>query len=459
MTAVEMARAVREKEVSPVDLVEEALGRAEAWQPVTNAFSQLHGDEALEEARARQEAVVRGDGLGPLHGVPVAVKDLFDVAGWETTGCCAAYSGRVAERDADAVERLRAAGAVIVGKTNQHELAAGATNAVSACGPTRNPWDPSRITGGSSGGSGAAVAASVVPIALGTDTGGSIRIPATLCGVSGLKATHGRVSLRGVMPLAPSLDTAGPLAPTVEDVALSFSVLAGETSGFRDEAVGSVSGLTVAALGGFHTALVHPDVREAVEGMGQALEGAGVDVVAMVGDPPYGPDLWEDVAWPEFAEAHGGLLDRPDRLLAPTLSFLEEGAGRTAEQREQAAVARREVTDYFQRALAITDALLAPVTPFAAPPLGADLVDVGGAELSVRAGAVSRLTRLVSLAGLPAISVPAGFSSEDLPIGAQLIGRSGTEAVLLRLAGAFQEATAHHRREPAPPRPGETEDF
>jgi aspartyl-tRNA(Asn)/glutamyl-tRNA(Gln) amidotransferase subunit A len=459
MTGVEMARAVRAKDISPVELVQASLERAEAWQPVTNAFSQLHADEALEEARARGEAVARGHLIGPLHGVPVAVKDLFDVAGWETTGCSAAYRGRVAEHDAEAVRRLRAAGAVIVGKTNQHELGAGATNAVSACGPARNPWDPSRITGGSSGGSGAAVAARIVPIALGTDTGGSIRLPAALCGVGGLKPTHGRVSLSGVMPLAPSMDTAGPLAATVEDLATCFSVLTGEADRFMDQTTGPVAELTVASLGGFHTALVHPEVEVAVEQVGEVLEHAGVDVVVMVGDPPSGPDLWEEVAWPEFAEAHGTLLAHPDLLLPPTRSALEEGAGRTAGRREEANRARREVTGFFLRALAIADALLTPVTPFAAPPLHADLVDVGGPELSVRSGAVSRLTRLVSLAGLPAVAIPAGFSSDGLPIGAQLVGRPGTEAVLLRLAGAVQRATDHHRREPGLPRPGkETRD-
>ncbi len=280
-------------------------------------------------------------------------------------------------------------------------------------------------------------------------------MPAALCGVAGLKPTHGRVSLSGVMPLAPSLDAAGPLAATAEDLAMCFSILSGEAERLVEAAAGPVVGLTVASLGGFHTTLVHPEVRDAVEGLGQVLADAGVDLVAMVGDPPYGPDLWEEVAWPEFAEAHGHLLKQPELLLPPTRSFLEEGARRTADQRKEAARARSDVTAFFLKGLAIAEALLAPVTPFAAPPLGADLVDVGGAELSVRAGGVSRLTRLVSLAGLPAMAVPAGFSSEGLPIGAQLIGRPGTEAILLRLARAVQEVTAHHRRQPGLPRPGD----
>ena len=191
MQATELARAIATREVSPVEVLERALLRAEHWDLVSNLFSMLHAEQAQEVARERQEEATRGELRGPLHGVPVAVKDLFDVEGWETTGCCRAYRGSMAERDAGAVARLRAAGAVIIGKTNMHELAAGGTNAVSACGACRNPWDPSRISGGSSGGSAAAAAARVVPLALGTDTGGSVRIPASMCGTVGLKTTFG----------------------------------------------------------------------------------------------------------------------------------------------------------------------------------------------------------------------------------------------------------------------------
>src|SRR2546421_5894345 len=197
--------------------VEEALETIDRWQPVTNAFSQIFRDAGSEEPRE-----------GPLSGVPVAVKDLFDVAGHETTGCSEAYRGNVASRDAVVVRRLREAGAILVGKCNQHELAFGTTNLISACGPAHNPFDPGRIVGGSSGGSAAAVATRCVPIALGTDTGGSIRIPASYCGLFGLKPTHGRLSLEGVMPLAASLDCPGPIASTAADLALAWRALSGE---------------------------------------------------------------------------------------------------------------------------------------------------------------------------------------------------------------------------------------
>ncbi|MGH9168117.1 MAG: amidase [Acidimicrobiia bacterium] len=444
MDAAGMAAAVRERRISPVELVEQALARAEVWQPVTNAFSQLHADEALRDARQRAEEAARGHELGPLHGVPVAVKDLYDVAGWETTGCCEAYRGRTAERDAEAVALLRRAGAVIIGKTNQHELAAGATNLISACGPTRNPWDPARITGGSSGGSGAAVAARVVPLALGTDTGGSIRIPGSFCGVSGLKPTHGAVSLKGVMPLAPTLDTAGPMAVTVEDLALGHAVLTGAGDPFVEEAARPAKELRVGTLGGFHATPVHPEVLEAAENATRVFESLGAQVVAITGDPPHGVELWERVAMPQFADAHGHLLETPADIHPRTRSWLEEGIGADADAREEALLAAQEVGAFFLEALAVCDGLLVPATPFAAPLAAKDDVRVGDGVLSVSRGGPSRLTRLVNLAGLPAVAFPAGFPSDGMPVGVQLIGRPGDEATILRLAAAFQGATDHH---------------
>ncbi|MGH2547503.1 MAG: amidase, partial [Actinomycetota bacterium] len=372
-TAVDMARAVRERAVSPLELVEVALRRADAWQPMTRAFSQLHAEEALGQAGRRTEEAAGGDDLPPLHGVPVAVKDLFDVAGWETTGCCAAYRGRVAERDAEAVRRLRAAGAVVVGKTNQHELAAGATNLISACGATRNPWDPTRITGGSSGGSGAAVAAGVVPVALGTDTGGSIRIPASMCGVTGLKPTHGRVSLEGVMPLAPSLDTAGPLASTVEDCAIVLSVLTGDAV---PEVPRPVEELTVGSLGSLHVAFLHPEVLEATMAVVDVFAELGAATSAVVGEDCFAPEVWEEIAWAEMAEHHGPLLDRPELLHARTAEILEQGV---AQPEENTAAARQRagaVREAFLAALSVADVLVAAATPIAAPPAGSEWVEV-----------------------------------------------------------------------------------
>ena len=444
----EAAADVREGRISPVELVEAALREAERWQPVTNAFSQLHPEEALAEAADRADDVARGRPLGSLHGVPVAVKDLFDVAGWETTGCCAGYRGRVAGRDADAVAALRRAGAVIIGKTNQHELAAGGTNLVSACGPTGNPWDPARITGGSSGGSAAAVAARVVPLALGTDTGGSLRIPASLCGTVALKPTHGALSLRGVMALAPAMDTVGPMTATVVDAAVAFSVLGARATAVEER---PVLGRVVVPDGVF-VAPVHGDVRAAAERAAEELAEAGAEVVRAPGEIRYDPEDWERLGWPALYEAHGHLLDGPEPLGGPTRRFLEYGRDLPPEERVAAERRAGSLKEALLRLLGDADAILAPATPVAAPPANEGRVRLeDGTVLKVIRGGVSLLTRPVNMAGFPALSVPAGFTGEGLPVGIQLIGRAGGEEALLRLGVAYQRVTEHHVA--APPAP------
>ncbi len=238
-TLVDACRAIRERRVSPVELVTEAIRSLQDWQPVTNATSQLFASEALRAADA-----LPARPIGPLHGVPVLVKELFDVAGHETTGCCEAFRGNIASADAFVVQRLREAGAIIVGKANMHELAASGTNHISSCGPTRNPWAPDRLTGGSSGGSAAAVATRSVPFTLGTDTAGSIRVPSSFCGTTGLKPTHGRLPMAGTMPLSPRMGCIGPMAGSVEDVALGYAALANEQNQLAATA-GSLRGLRV----------------------------------------------------------------------------------------------------------------------------------------------------------------------------------------------------------------------
>jgi aspartyl-tRNA(Asn)/glutamyl-tRNA(Gln) amidotransferase subunit A len=442
-TALEIAAAVRAGELSPVRVVEDALRLADAWQPLTNAFSQLHAEEAVAEARERAERLARGENLGPLAGVPVAVKDLFDVAGWETTGCSEAFRGKVARSDAEAVRRLRAAGAVVIGKTNQHELAAGATNLVSACGPTRNPWDPARITGGSSGGSAVAVACGIVPVALGTDTGGSIRIPASMCGTVGLKPTYGAVSLHGVMSLAPSLDTAGPLTSTADDAELVFAVLADREL----PAAPDVSATVGVLEGGFGTR-ARADVLGATRAAASVLEESGARMAAAeVRGIDDALEVWEKVAWAEFASTYGEVVDHVHWRTREILEFglahqkeLERGRERTAEIRTS-----------FLQALEGIDALLAPATPFPAPASDVRLVSIGVDELDVRKGAPSNLTRPINLAGLPAVAFPVGFSEEALPLGAQLVGRPGAEGLLLSLVRSFQERTNHHLKTPQLP--------
>ncbi|HYU58861.1 MAG TPA: amidase [Actinomycetota bacterium] len=457
----------------PEEAVRAAIDSLVAWQPVTNACSQLWPDEAIEAARGLP--VEPG---GPLHGVPVLVKDLYDVAGHETTGCSAAFRGNVAASDAPLVTALRAAGAVIVGKANMHELAAGGTNHVSACGRTRNPWDPERITGGSSGGSAAAVAQRSVPLSLGSDTGGSIRIPSSLCGVTGLKPTHGRLPLDGVMPLAPSLDCPGPIAATAEGAALAFAVLAGEA---HEPAPASAYRVGVVAEG-FFAERMTTAVRGALEEAGRTLGAAGAVVVeAALPGLEDGPHVWTDLAWPEFADTYPDLdLER----LLPETAFLHwYGRRVTPAERADARRRRTKIRATFERALESVDAILLPATPFPAPRFDEEHVPVegggfggvarpgersarprvaseppkeGGDTLDLYQGGPGWFTRPVSLTGLPSLAFPVGFEENlGLPLGAQLVGRANGEWVLLDLARAFQAVTGHHLRAPAaPPPPG-----
>jgi Asp-tRNA(Asn)/Glu-tRNA(Gln) amidotransferase A subunit family amidase len=445
-TAAAMAGALHAGQVTSVELVERALTRAEAWQPSTNAFSQLWADLAIDEAR-RVDATPVSE-RGTFTGVPIAVKDLFDVAGKETTGCCAAYAGSIAERDAAVIERIRRAGLVMVGKTNQHELAAGGTNLVSACGRTGNPWDPSCMTGGSSGGSAAAVAAGVVPWALGSDTGGSIRIPSSMCGIFGIKPTTGWIPLDGVMALAPSMDCPGPIASTLKDLATLYAVMADASP----DGPASEKGLRVGVPDGFFTDRVHDDVLAALGAASDALERAGSRV-----NPLDGSDLdsvrvvWMSVCCAEFADAHPLLRDPvPRELVAPSVRvWLDLGDSQTEQLRAAAAEERRRIRQWFDQQLSGLDALLIPTTPYPAPRADEETVDLGKAgSVDVSHVGPGWITCSVNLAGLPAITLPAGRSVHGMPVGVSLVGRSGEEGTLLGLATGWSEAVGFRPERP-----------
>jgi aspartyl-tRNA(Asn)/glutamyl-tRNA(Gln) amidotransferase subunit A len=442
-TAASMAAALRAGAVTSSELVERALRRAEEWQPSINAFSQLWAEEAMREAR-------RIDGLppaerGPWTGVPVAVKDLFDVAGHETTGCCLAYRGTVPTVDAPIVERLREAGLVMIGKTNQHELAAGGTNLVSACGRTGNPWDPARMTGGSSGGSAAAVAAGVVPWALGSDTGGSIRIPASMCGTFGLKPTYGALPLAGVMPLAPSMDCPGPLAGSIGDLLALHELIGGVPTQDSPRRA-----FRIGVPNGFFTENVHEEVLAAVSEVGQTLEGAGSTVTAVDGRGIENVRrLWMKVCSFEFAAAHPALKDPARRALvaAPVVEWLEMGERQTDQVKAEGE--RAKVRRWFGERLEGLDALLIPTTPYPAPRADQTTVDLGPAgTVQVARVGPGWLTCSVNLAGLPAISIPAARSSEGMPIGVSLVAAEHGEGTLFALARLWSEASDYRPRLP-----------
>ncbi|MDP9296465.1 MAG: amidase [Actinomycetota bacterium] len=450
-TASGMAAALRIGEASSRELVGRALERLERWQRVTNAFSQVFAEEALAEANEADKAIARGEER-PLLGVPVAVKDLFDMAAKETSGCCAAYRGNIARSDAEMVRRLRDAGAVIVGKTNQHELAAGATNAISACGPTANPWDPLRITGGSSGGSGAAVASGVVPIALGSDTGGSIRMPSSMCGCWGLKPTTGRLSTAGMMPMASSLDCPGPMTGNTQDLALAWGVLATGADPAPKEIEPAPLRRAAILRGWFSQA--EPETLEALEQTGLALEKRGAEVheVDVQGMDDI-LDTWRAIAWAELADVHGGLLEHRELLAPRIVKNLQMGLALTPEERERARSRAGEIAVLLEGYLQDADILLAPTTPFPAPRADADTVDIGGGRsIDVHRGGPAWFTEPVNLAGLPAVAAPAGRSAEGLPLSVQLIGRWNADEALLGLCLPLEGESERFRADIAEPR-------
>jgi Asp-tRNA(Asn)/Glu-tRNA(Gln) amidotransferase A subunit family amidase len=453
-TAAEMSAALEAGEVTASQLVERALRRAEAWQPGTNAFSQLWVERA--RGAAKEVDARRDPASSPFAGVPLAIKDLYDVAGQETTGCCEAYRGNVAVRDAPMVQRMVGGGLVMMGKTNQHELAAGGTNLVSACGPTRNPWDLERMTGGSSGGSAAAVAAGVVPWALGSDTGGSIRIPSSLCGLFGLKPTTGRLSIEGMLPLAPSMDCPGPMAATAEDLRTLYGLMAAEPSEPRPPA----APVRVRPLRGYFADRVHQEVLDAVDDTLAVLASAGVEVAE-----PAGADdesirvlsgargVWTRTTGLEFAKAHEAIRDRRHLIASSVVAWMELGESLSAEERAEIAERRRAIGAWFRRQLAGFDALVIPTTPYPAPGAGDERVELRpGESVAVDEVGPGWLTSTVNLAGLPALSVPAGRSTLGLPMGVSFVGHDDAEPTLLELGSLWGRESRY--RPPRPPLPG-----
>ncbi|HEY2717508.1 MAG TPA: amidase [Solirubrobacterales bacterium] len=429
-----MGRAAAKK--PPAEAVEAALRELEATQARTNACVALAAEAALSRAASP------GPKTGPLWGMPFVVKDAFDLEGVESTWCSRARRPRRATADARAVRRLVEAGAIPVAKANQHELAAGATNLVSAAGPTANPWDPRRMTGGSSGGSAAAVAAGAVPFALGTDAGGSVRIPAALCGVTGLKPTHGTVSLDGVMRTAPSLDVAGPIA-------LSAGLCRQVLQVIRDEPAPPPAAPATLRIGMPRPffELLQEGVGARIEAVAETLRSLGHTVVEVDGpDPEEGVAALHVIAPAEIA-AERRDLDSPGEADPSIAALLELGAAITAVDYLAARAEGEALAARFRRAFETVDLLLTPTTPYVAPRADEDEVAVAGGSLDTVA-APARLTNAISVAGLPAISFPAGSGVEGMPVGAQLVGPWGSDETLCEVAVAYQAITDHHLSRP-----------
>ena len=451
-TISELAPRLRRREISPVEITRACLQRIEELNPALNAFITVMMDSALSDAQKAEAEILRGEWRGPLHGIPIALKDLIDTAGVRTTAASAVHKDRIPSEDADVVRRLRIAGAVIVGKNNLHELAYGGSSLVSYFGEVRNPRDLGKIAGGSSGGSAAAVVAGLAYAAIGTDTAGSIREPAALCGCVGLKPTYGRVSSRGVIPLSASLDHVGPLAASVADAAIVLQAIAGYDAADITSVDVPVADY-VGALREDAKRLRVGVVRDYFFDDLDAEVAAAVDEALRIIEPlvPEMKDMQLEVptdrklqAAESFAYHAENVAKSPELYQAETLRRIRTGEKVTAAEYIQRRRELDEARRGIQAAFAEVDVLLTPTTPIPAPAIAdlkADPDALRPAELKLL-----RNTRPFNVWGLPAISIPCGFTKDGLPIGLQIAGPHWREDLVLRLAHAYEQVTEWQER-------------
>lgn len=454
----QIAPLIERRKISPAEVVDSVLHSINEHNSHLNAYIFVNSDEARHVAKEAEKEILHGGYRGPLHGIPIALKDNIFAAGIPTTAGSRILKEFVPAQDAFVVRRLRRAGAILIGKTNMSEFAYGATTNNTHYGRAVNPWDTQRIAGGSSGGSAAAVAACMATGSLGTDTGGSIRIPSALCGVVGFKPTYGRVSRHGVVPLAASFDHVGPLARTVMDVAIILRAIAGYDA--RDESTSRKpvpdfplalkKRLVRSKLGvprQYYFEALHQEVREAVDAAIQCFEtlGASREEVSL----PHVAESAEASTQAAFAEAtsyhqlSGYFPARAAEYGEDVRERLEAGAKVLATDYLKAFAIRGLVKRDFESAFSTVDAIVVPTVPIPAPSICVKTVDINSRAEPVRS-ALIRLNRPQNLTGLPAISLPCGFTRSGLPIGVQIIGRPFDESTVLQLAHAYERATQWH---------------
>jgi aspartyl-tRNA(Asn)/glutamyl-tRNA(Gln) amidotransferase subunit A len=454
-TILELSQRLRKREISPVELTEHCLAKIEKLNPVLNAFITVSEESALSQAQQAEAEIRHGSWRGPLHGVPLGLKDLIDTAGVRTTAASALFKDRIPGEDAEIVRRLKNAGAILLGKQNLHEVAYGGSSVISYFGEVRNAWNAEHIAGGSSGGSATAVAAGLCHGAIGTDTAGSIREPAALCGAVGLKPTYGRVSARGVIPLSRSLDHAGPITSTVTDAALMLQAIAGYDPGDANCANVPVSDYTTAIHRGANRTRIgvprkffyedlDPEVSSAIE---QAL-GVLQSVSGEIHEIELAVPTDRTLQAAESYAYHAEFVARSPELYQPeTLRRIRTGEKTSAAEMEQHRRELKRMRNEIGQIFENIDVLVSPTTPIAAPAL-AELKN-NPDLLRPQELTLLRNTRPFNVWGLPAISVPCGFTSSGLPIGLQIAGPHWLESRLLQVAYAYEQATAWHKREPA----------
>jgi len=456
LTIADAAAALRDRRITSTDLTTAHLRRIERVNPTVNAYVTITAERALADAKRADDEIARGGHRGPLHGVPIGLKDIVQTKGIRTTCGSKVHATWVPDVDATVATRLARAGSVLLGKLNTHEYAFGVTTDNPHWGATRNPWDTTRIPGGSSGGSGAAVAAGLALAAIGTDTGGSIRIPASVCGVVGLKPTYGRVSKAGVFPMSYLFDHVGPLTRTVEDAAIMLGAIAGYDAAdattvpvpvddYRRRLADGARGLRVGVARG----LFEPADAEVLAAVESALRTfARLDATVTDVDVPELP----------VNEVFGVMIAEAKEIHADTLAHRMDDLGRDLQlylsppvgDAVWMASALRQTRDYASAVRCVlesVDVLVSPTCPIAAPPIGADVVQVGPIEMQTFFAMALR-TAPFNIAGLPALSLPCGFTSGGMPIGLQIVGRPFDEATVLRVGHAYEQATDWHRRRP-----------
>jgi aspartyl-tRNA(Asn)/glutamyl-tRNA(Gln) amidotransferase subunit A len=451
---LETSELLRKRKLSPVELTKNCLEQIEKLSPTLNAFITVTAESAMTQARSAEAEILRGNWRGPLHGIPLALKDLIDTAGVRTTAASALFKDRVPTEDAEVVRHLKNAGAVLLGKQNQHECAYGGSSMISYYGEVHNPWDPACIAGGSSGGSAASVAAGLVYGAIGTDTAGSVREPAALCGIVGLKPTYGRVSVRGVIPLSLSLDHIGPIARTVSDSAVMLQAIAGYDAKDANSADVPVGNYLAAIRDGSKTTRIgvprkffyeelDPEIASTMEQGLATLRTLGGDLSEIELDVPTDRTLQTAEAYAYHAEF---VSRSPELYLPETLRRIRKGEDIGSEEVELRRRELEKIRGEIGRVFEDVDVLVTPTTPVPAPTI-AELKE-NPDLLRPRELLLLRNTRPVNAWGLPAISIPCGFTAAGLPIGLQIIGPHWREGRVLRLAYAYEQATAWHKRSP-----------
>jgi aspartyl-tRNA(Asn)/glutamyl-tRNA(Gln) amidotransferase subunit A len=457
----ELSDLIERRAVSPVEITKACIDRIEACNPSVNAVVTLQADVALEEARAAEAEILRGRRRGPLHGIPVAHKDLYWTKDLLTTAGSQLRADFVPAEDATTVARLRSAGMILLGKLNTQEFAYGPTNEHSLFGPVRNPWDLGRYAGGSSGGSGAALALRMLPAATGSDTGGSIRIPASCCGVTGLKPTYGRVSRYGIFPLAWSMDHSGPMARSARDVAMLLKAIAGldpkdaatadhEVPDYSGTLTGDIKGQRLGVPSRYFYDRAMPEIEETVRFALRVLADLGAEIVEIdIPDIEHAAAAAAVLYYVEATAYHDDefLAGRGHLYTDRVRRFLELGNFILARDYLQAQRYRTLLGRHIAARLQEVDLIVTPTLPITATPFAQPTVTIRGMEQPVYL-ALLRNTEPFNLTGLPALTVPCGFSAEGLPIGMQIVGRPFEESAVLRVGDAFQRATDWHDRHP-----------